>query len=99
MIVALPEGGVDAYLALDDAPGRDGVWLRPAPAEAELLFGDAAEGVGSEAVLAFDLGGRRAALAFGAADPQRFSAEHGVDLVRFFADVVARTLPDHVPTA
>lgn len=92
LLVALPEGGVEAYLALDEAPGRDGVWLRRAPAEAELLFGDAAEGIGSEALIAFDLNGRAGLLAFGAAEPRRFSSEHGVDLVRFFGDVVALTL-------
>jgi uncharacterized protein len=96
LFVELPEGGVEAYLALDAAPGRDGVWLRPAPVEAELLFGDAAAGIGSEAIVALDLDGRAGLLAFGAADPRRFCAEHGVDLVRFLGDVVARTLPRHL---
>ncbi len=91
-IVAFPEQGVEAYAALSDAPGRDGVWLRPAPREAELLWGDDAPAIGSEALIALDLGARRAMLAFGAADPDRFAPEHGVDLVAFLGAVAARRL-------
>lgn len=89
-IVALPEGGIDAYLALDDTPERDGVRLRAAPPEAELIWGDDAPRARSEALIALDLGGPRALLAFGAEDGGRFSPEHGVDLVAFLGGVVAR---------
>lgn len=92
-VVAMPEGGIDAYLDLDDAPGRDGVWLRAAPPEADVIFGDAASMIGSEALILLEMLGRRALLAFGAEDARRFSPEHGVDLVAFLGGVVARTLP------
>ncbi len=89
-IVALPEGGIDAYLALGDAPGRDDVWLRPTPPEAELIFGDDAARLGSEALIALDLGGARGLLAFGAEDPDRFAPDHGTDLVAFLGGVAGR---------
>jgi uncharacterized protein YigA (DUF484 family) len=92
-VVPLPEGGVDAYLALAEAPERDGVWLREAPPEAELIFGDDAGHVGSEALIQLEFPGGRGLLAFGAQDARRFSPEHGVDLVSFLGGVVARALP------
>jgi uncharacterized protein YigA (DUF484 family) len=92
-VVALPEGGVSAYLDLDDTPGRDGVWLRAAPPEADVVFGDDAGRIGSEALILLDMDGRRGLLAFGAEDARRFSPEHGTDLVAFLGGVVARTLP------
>lgn len=92
-VVALPEGGVDAYLALAETPERDGVWLREAPPEAELIFGDDADGVGSEALIVLEFEGGRGLLAFGAHDARRFSPEHGVDLVSFLGGVVARAMP------
>ena len=91
-VVAFPEDGVAGYAALTDAPERDGVWLRPAPREAELLWGDDAAAVRSEALIALDLGGRRGLLAFGSEDAARFSPEQGTDLVAFLGGVVARRL-------
>lgn len=92
-VVALPGDGVAAYLALDDGGGRDAVWLRAAPPEAELIYGEEAGAAGSEALVALDLGaGRRGLLALGAADPARFSPDHGTDLVAFLGGVVERGL-------
>jgi uncharacterized protein YigA (DUF484 family) len=92
-VVALPPEGVSAYLALGEAGGRGGVWLRAAPPEAELLYGDEAGAAGSEAVAPLDLGdGVRGLVAFAAADPRRFSPDHGVDLVAFLGAVVERGL-------
>lgn len=93
-LVALPFGGIAAYCALGDAPERDGVWLRRAPPEAELVYGEEAGAAGSEALIALDLGpGRgRGLLAFAAADPDRFSPDHGADLVQFLGGVVERVL-------
>jgi len=94
-VIALPEGGIDAYLALGDAPGRDGAWLRPTPPEAELIFGDDAARIGSEALITLDLGSigdkpARGLLAFGAEDAGRFAPEHGADLVAFLGGVTGR---------
>ena len=86
----MPEGAVDAYLDLGDAPGREGVWLRPAPPEAELLWSDDAPRIGSEALLRLDLGDRVALMAYGAEDAGRFRPEHGVDLVAYLRGVIER---------
>lgn len=91
-LVILPPGGVAAYFAL--GPGaRRRVALRPAPREAEAVFGAAAAEVRSEALVRLDLGaGRQGMLVFGAAEPGRFSPEQGVDLLEFFGGAVERTL-------
>ncbi len=91
-VVALPEGGVDAYLALSDGPGRDGVWLRPTPPEAELVHGEDAGRIGSEALIPLDLGAARGLLVYGAEDAARFAPEHGADFVAFLGGVVERAL-------
>jgi hypothetical protein len=93
-IVAMPPGAIAAYIALDETPERDGIWLRAAPPEAELVYGDEARLAGSEALIDLDLGlpGHRGLLAFGAEDMRRFSPEHGTDLVSFLGGVVARGL-------
>lgn len=93
-VVALPPDAIDAYLALGDTPEREGVWLRHAPPEAEVVYGDEAGLVRSEALVPLDLGipGHRGLLAFGAEDGRRFSPEHGTDLVAFLGSVVALTL-------
>lgn len=93
-VVTMPPGAIDAYLALGQTGSRDGVWLRPAPEEAELVYGDEARYAQSEALVELDLGapGHRGLLAFGAEDPRRFAPDHGTDLVAFLGGVVARGL-------
>lgn len=92
-LVILPPGGVDAYFALDGGgPGRL-ISLRPAAAEAEAVFGDAAASIRSEALVRLDLGdGRSGLLVFGAEDARRFGPEHGGDLLEFFGGVVERVI-------
>lgn len=93
-VVAMPAGGIEAYLGLDNTPGRDGIWLRPALPEAEVVYGDEAARVGSEALVLLPLGDGawRGLLAFAAEDKARFQQEHGTDLLQFLGDVVARLL-------
>ena len=91
-VVAFPEEGVVGYAALGDTPERDGVWLRPVPREGELLWGDDAPLVRSEALIGLDLGARPGLLAFGSADAARFSPDHGTDLVAFLGGAVSRRL-------
>jgi uncharacterized protein YigA (DUF484 family) len=91
-VVATPRGGVIAYLALDDTPERDGVWLRPCPPEAELLYGAESGLAKSEALMLLDLNGVRGLLAYACEDPDRFAPEHGVDLVSFMGGAVSRIL-------
>lgn len=91
-VVIIPEGGTDAYFALSSNAARK-VCLRPAAAEADCVFGDAAQWVRSEALVRLDFGGgRKGMLVFGAEDPHRFAPEHGVDLLTFFGGVVERSL-------
>ena len=60
--------------------------LRPASPITRPIHG---REVASEALLPLDLGARRprAMLVMGSADPARFMAAHGTDLLRFFAQV------------
>ena len=91
-MIVLPPGGVDAYIALGRESTRK-VALRQAAPEADVVFGEAARWVRSEALVRLDLGGgRQGLLVFGAEDPHRFAPEQGVDLLAFFGGVVERAL-------
>lgn len=91
-LVILPPGGVTAYLALGPGAGRR-VALRPVAREAEAVFGAAASGLGSEALVRLDLGeGRQGLLVFGAEDARRFTSDQGSELLAFFGGVVERAL-------
>ena len=96
-VLALPEGTVRDYMALDGDPTGP-VVLRSAGAEAELMFGEA-NPVQSEACLKLDIGGAPGLLVFGSADPKRFEAGHGTDLLVFLAGVVERLLLKHLADA
>ena len=91
----VPYATVGEYLMLegDTEPGR--VVLRPCGSEAELIFGALTQ-TRSEALLKLDIAGSVALLAFGAADPDRFGPDQGVDLLTFFADVVEQVLTHHL---
>ena len=81
------------YMSMDGSSAA--VVLRAAGEEAELIFG-AANPVQSEACMRLDLAGATAMLAFGSADPRKFEANHGTDLLAFFAGVVERLLVQHL---
>ena len=80
---------------VDDLLGREGLSrMGPLPeAEAELLFGDAAEAVQSAALvrMAMWTPARQGVLAFASADPEGFRPSMGAELVDFIARVVERT--------
>jgi uncharacterized protein YigA (DUF484 family) len=85
---ALEPGYVDLVL------GPEGLArLGPIPGAAETLFGERAVGIGSVALLRMAIWaeGRPAILAFGAAEPDDFRRDMGVELVAFLARVVERT--------
>jgi uncharacterized protein YigA (DUF484 family) len=86
--VTVEAGFVADYMG---APRR-GVTLRLAPPGSAVLYDGAP--VASEALLALDLGAGRgpAMLALGAADPDQFTPQQGVDLVAFLAAVSGRLL-------
>lgn len=90
-VIALPEGTVDAYLMLDGQPAPEGVVLREASGEAELVFGPLTP-VRSEAMMRLSLDGTDALLVFGASDPDRFGPDQGVTLLVFFGQVVEQLL-------
>lgn len=94
VVVALPEGGAEAYARQGRGLGARKVTLRqiePAPGD---IFGEQAVRVRSEAVLRLDLGPGNlgAILAFGAEDARRFHPDQGVDLLTFFAGAFERAL-------
>jgi uncharacterized protein len=94
VVLALPEGGVDAYITQGRGLGARRVTLRQLAKASSDLYGDRAPSIRSEALLRLDLGtGRRAGLlAFGTAQPDRFHADQGVDLLAFFTGVFERSL-------
>jgi uncharacterized protein YigA (DUF484 family) len=85
----MPVGGIAAYRGDLEGIAPRKVHLQQSPPQG--LFDTT---IGSEALMALDLGeGRRTAmLALGAADPMRFSADQGTDLLQFFASVFERSL-------
>jgi uncharacterized protein YigA (DUF484 family) len=58
---------------------------------AALLFPEVREPVGSCALIRLSLWGRTGLLAFGAAEPEAFSPDMGIELIAFIARVVERT--------
>lgn len=93
-VVALPEGTIAEYMALDGSYTGP-VVLREAGADAELVFGEA-NPVQSEALMRLDVPGSAAMLAFGSADPRKFDPTHGTDLLVFIAGAVERMLLKHL---
>lgn len=93
VIVSAPPGAVDAYMDLGRPSAHRRVMLREAFPEANIVYGEAARWVCSEALIRLDLGGRDSALlVFGAEDPNRFSPDQGGDLLAFFGGVVERAI-------
>ncbi|MEM9045255.1 MAG: DUF484 family protein [Pseudomonadota bacterium] len=93
-VVILPEGTVNDYLHLENGePLR--VTLRPCAEGKEVVFGHVSPSQ-SEALLPLHLSGVTGLLAFGAADPERFSPDQGTDLLTFTAEVVQRLLIRHL---
>jgi uncharacterized protein YigA (DUF484 family) len=64
-----------------------------APAQAEVLFGDAADQVASVAMIRLAIWdpARQGVLAFGSPDPEGFTEDMGAELTAFIARVVERT--------
>ncbi len=87
-------GFVGAYLAA----GRNGlsrpVVLRQVQPASDVLYGDKAGWIRSEALMRLDFGTGRlpGMLCLGAEDPHQFKPNHGTDLLAFFAGVFERTM-------
>jgi uncharacterized protein len=94
VVVALPEGGVEAYVTLGRGVGGRKVTLRQVAAAPMELYGAEAGALRSEALLRLDLGegNLEGLLAFGSTDPDRFHPEQGTDFLAFFAQVFERSM-------
>ena len=87
-------GFVSAYLAGEsEAPLRQ-VTLRQVVAGDRGVYGEAVQQVCSEACLKLDFGPGRlpGLLVLGSFNPQQFTAQHGTDLLAFFAGVFERAM-------
>ncbi len=87
-------GFVDAYMAGGRGSPARHVVLRQTLPEAESIFGGSGDWIRSEATLKLNLGEGRlpGMLALGAEDPHQFRANHGTDLLAFFASVFERAM-------
>jgi uncharacterized protein YigA (DUF484 family) len=90
----VPAGFVADYLSLGRGTPTKPVVLRQVVPELAAIYGAAEGQIGSEALLALDLGPGRlpALLAMGAADVHQFKPAHGTDLLQFFASVFERLM-------
>jgi uncharacterized protein YigA (DUF484 family) len=87
-------GGIDRMTGSPtNMPSRK-VTLQVASAETAILYGAAAQHIGSEALLRLDFGEARlpGLLALGSEDPEHFRPNQGTDLLTFFAGVVERAI-------
>ncbi len=93
-VVALPEGGADAYIRQGRGLAARKVTLRKSGPASATIFGEDTARIRSEALLRLDLGAGNLGglLAFGAADAHRFHPDQGTDLLTFFAGVFERAM-------
>ena len=93
-VLVVPAGFVADYLSLGRGTPTKPVVLRQVVPDLAAIYGGAEGSIGSEALLALDLGPGRlpALLAMGAGDPNLFKPAHGTDLLQFFASVFERLM-------
>ena len=87
-------GYVAAYLAQGRSVAPRPVTLRPVLNGSDLIYGDSANWIRSEACLMLDLGEgcMPGLLVLGSEDPQLFSPQHGTDLLAFFGSAFERVM-------
>ncbi|MFT5343921.1 MAG: hypothetical protein ACI9BH_003146 [Paracoccaceae bacterium] len=93
LTVAEP-GFIDSYLTQGRSTHPRQVTLRQVQGSSEVLYGEAASWVRSEACLKLDFGDGRlpGLLVLGSEDPHQFSPQQGTDLLSFFAGVFERSM-------
>lgn len=93
MTMASP-GFVDAYIKQGRSHDARPVTLRQIQNGTDVIYGDKADWIRSEACLKLDLGEGRlpGLLILGAEDPHLFTPSQGTDLLTFFAGVFERTM-------
>ena len=89
-----PAGFVADYRSVGRNTPTKNVVLRQVVPSSDLLYGERAGWIRSEALLRLDLGPGRlpGMLALGAEDPHQFKPTHGTDLLTFFAGVFERVM-------
>jgi uncharacterized protein len=87
-------GSVGAYLSGGRNVPLRPVLLRQCMPENDMVYGETAAWVRSEALMRLDFGTGRlpGMLALGSEDPHHFKPSHGTDLLGFFAGVFERTM-------
>jgi uncharacterized protein YigA (DUF484 family) len=87
-------GFVDAYLTLGRTVEPRPVSLRQIAQGPHVIYGEAADRIGSEACLRLDLGAGNppGMLVLGAESPHHFTPQQGTDLLAFFGGVFERAL-------
>lgn len=92
-VIALPVNGVSAYITNGRSTAARPVTLRTVNDAKDAVFGNG-NSIQSEAILRLDLGSGSlpGLVAFGSADPKRFSADQGTELLFFFAQILERVL-------
>lgn len=94
VLVPAPEGFVSQYVTRGRPRQDRKVTLRQVKPEDDLVYGDAADWIQSEAclLLNFGEGTLPGLLVFGAEDPHQFSSAQGTDLLAFFGTVYERAM-------
>ena len=96
ILTVVPPGFVETYISLGRSsatPGRH-VTLRQICPDSDVVYGQAADWLKSEAILKLDFGRGRlpGMLTLGAEDPHQFKPSQGTDLLAFFAGVFERQM-------
>ncbi len=94
ILTVVEPGFIDSYITQMRGGSPRQVTLRPVQLAPDLLYGDKANQVRSEACLKLDLGPGRlpGLLALGSEDPAQFTPQHGTDLLGFFGGVFERSM-------
>ena len=94
VLYVAPTGFVGEYLSAGKNVPLRAVVLRQVQPSSDVLYGDKAGWIRSEALMKLDFGKGRlpGMLVLGAEDPHQFKSTHGTDLLAFFAGVFERTM-------
>lgn len=94
ILIPTPEGFISEYVTHGRPRQDKKITLRQVKPEDDMIFGEAASWIGSEACMKLDLGEGQmpGLLVLGAEDPHQFSPTQGTDLLGFFAGCFERNL-------
>lgn len=94
VLFVAPTGFIDQYLLGDRGGQPRAIVLRQAEARPAELYGDLTSQIRSEALIRLHLGttGQPGLMVMGSTDPHLFRANHGTDLLAFFAGVFERAM-------